>query len=116
MLFGIAGAALYSPCTAVVAHWFLRRRATAVGLILCGSGLGGVLFPIILSRLFPRLGFKRTVLIVAGMAAALFLPAWFTIKARLPPKESIPFRHAYKPWREGRYAIFVLGVALIWMK
>ena len=39
-LFGAAGAALYSPCTAVVAHWFQKRRSTAIGIILCGSGLG----------------------------------------------------------------------------
>lgn len=116
LLFGIGGACLYSPCTAVVAHWFLKRRATAVGIILCGSGVGGVVFPIMLSQLFPRLGFKKTVLILAGMAGFLFLPSWFTVRARLPPKQSIPWKHAGRPWKETNYAVYVVGVALIWLK
>jgi len=113
-LFGIAGAVLYSPCTAVVSHWFLKRRATAVGLILCGSGLGGVIFPIVLNRLFVMIGFRNAVLTSAGMSAVLFFPSWFTIKSRLPPKRSTPWSHAALPWKEGRYTVFVLGVAMIW--
>lgn len=116
LLFGIGCAFLYSPCTAVVAHWFLKRRATAVGIILCGSGLGGVIFPIVLSQLFPRLGFRKTVLVLAGMAGFLYLPSWFTVRARLPPKQSIPWKHAGRPWKEGKYAVYVAGVALIWLK
>lgn len=116
LLFGIGCAFLYSPCTAVVAHWFLKRRATAVGIILCGSGLGGVIFPIVLSSLFPRLGFRKTVLVLAGMAGFLFLPSWFTVRARLPPKQSIPWSHAGRPWKETKYSVYVAGVALIWLK
>ncbi|KAJ9100554.1 hypothetical protein QFC21_003597 [Naganishia friedmannii] len=115
LLFGIAGGMLYTPCTSSIAHWFLRRRATAVGLILCGSGLGGVLLPIMLSRLFPRIGFRDSVLVLAGLSTVLFLPAWFTVKARLPPKKGIPWSHAINPWRETRYTVFVLGVALVWL-
>lgn len=116
LLFGIAGGIVYNPCTSCVAHWFLRKRATAVGLILCGSGLGGVLLPIMLSRLLPRLGFRDSVLILAGVATVLFLPSWFTVKTRLPPKKGVPWSHAVIPWKETRYTVFVLGVALVWLK
>lgn len=116
LLFGIAGGIVYNPCTSCVAHWFLRKRATAVGLILCGSGLGGVLLPIMLSRLFPQIGFRNSVLVLAGVATILFLPSWFTVKARLPPKKGVPWSHVTKPWREARYTVFVLGVAMVWMK
>ncbi|GHJ87266.1 hypothetical protein NliqN6_3668 [Naganishia liquefaciens] len=115
LLFGIAGGIVYNPCTSCVAHWFLRKRATAVGLILCGSGLGGVLLPIMLSRLFPQIGFRNSVLALAGVATVLFLPSWFTVKARLPPKKGVPWSHVTKPWKEVRYTVFVLGVAMVWM-
>jgi MCP family monocarboxylic acid transporter-like MFS transporter 10 len=69
-----------------------------------------------LSRLFPQLGFRNSVLVLAGVATVLFLPSWFTVKARLPPKKGVPWSHVTKPWKETRYTVFVLGVALVWMK
>lgn len=74
------------------------------------------MFPITLSRLFPHLGFRNTVLVVAGMAGVLFLPSWFTVRARLPPKKNIELREAGRCAREGKYVVFVGGVALIWLK
>jgi MFS family permease len=56
LLFGISGSFLYSPATAVSGHWFLRKRSTAVGIVVCGSGLGGVIYPIVLRRLFDQVG------------------------------------------------------------
>jgi hypothetical protein len=77
---------------------------------------GGVIFPIVLNRLFGMIGFRNAVLTVAGMSAVLFFPSWFTIKSRLPPKRSTPWSHAVLPWKETRYTVFVLGVAMIWLK
>lgn len=54
MLYGISGSLVYSPATAISGHWFLRRRSTAVGIIVCGSGLGGVIYPVMLKSLFDR--------------------------------------------------------------
>ncbi|KAJ9122392.1 hypothetical protein QFC22_001814 [Naganishia vaughanmartiniae] len=101
----------------VMGAWFVLfvQFGITVGLILCGSGLGGVLLPIMLSRLFPRIGFRDSVLVLAGVSTVLFLPAWFTVKARLPPKKGIPWSHAINPWKETRYTVFVLGVALVWL-
>jgi MFS family permease len=50
--FGISGSVLYTPATAVVGHWFLKRRGTATGIVSTGVGLGGVIYPIMLNRLF----------------------------------------------------------------
>lgn len=55
-LFGISGSILYTPATAVVGHWFLRRRGTATGLVSTGVGLGGVIYPIMLNKLFAKVG------------------------------------------------------------
>lgn len=54
--FGISGSFIYSPATGIAAHWFLRRRSTAVGVIVCGAGLGGVVYPILIRELCARLG------------------------------------------------------------
>jgi fucose permease len=53
---GLAASILYSPATAVAGHWFMRKRSTAVGIVVCGSGLGGAIYPIALKRLIDELG------------------------------------------------------------
>ncbi|KAJ9113518.1 hypothetical protein QFC20_001869 [Naganishia adeliensis] len=55
------------------------------------------------------------VLILAGVATVLFLPSWFTVKTRLPPKKGVPWSHVGNPWKETRYTVFVLGVAMVWL-
>lgn len=54
--FGIAGAIVYSPASGIAAHWFLRRRGTAVAVIMSGGGLGGVIYPILVKNLTDRFG------------------------------------------------------------
>lgn len=56
MLFGIGASLTYAPATSVAPHWFLRHRSTAVGIIVCGAGLGGVVYPIMIKQLTDRLG------------------------------------------------------------
>lgn len=53
--FGVAGSLAYAPSGAVVAHWFLRKRSTAIGIVICGSGIGGIIYPFMLEKLFQRL-------------------------------------------------------------
>lgn len=138
LLFGISGALLWAPSTAVVGHWFLRKRGTASGIAVCGSGLGGIIYPIMLRSLFERIGelpvspvpavarhrsvlmpaqgFRDTMCVIAGMNAALMLPSWFFLRARLPPRTPPPLRALRGPWKERRYVFLVLGSMITFMK
>jgi len=42
ILFGIGSALIYNPCVAVVGQWFIKRRATAAGIVVAGAGIGGM--------------------------------------------------------------------------
>lgn len=53
-LFGIASSILWAPATAVSGHWFTKHRSTAIGIIVCGTGLGSVIYPILLVHLFEK--------------------------------------------------------------
>ncbi|WWC69344.1 uncharacterized protein I206_103282 [Kwoniella pini CBS 10737] len=114
-LFGISASMLYSPSTAIAGHWFMKRRSTAVGIVVCGSGLSGVIYPIGLKRLFDELDFRNAMLIIAGMNAVLMFPAWFFLKARLPPRSPPPLKSLKGPWKEPRYTCLVLGSCLVMM-
>ncbi|KXS15362.1 MFS general substrate transporter [Gonapodya prolifera JEL478] len=48
------------PATAVVAHWFLRRRGFAMGLISAGGGIGGLVLAPTLQAILDRAGLRAT--------------------------------------------------------
>ena len=47
---------IFSPTTAVIAHWFKKRRGLAMGYVAAGSSVGGTLFPILAKSLIPMVG------------------------------------------------------------
>lgn len=59
-------------------------------------------------------GFRDTVLIIAGMNAVLVAPTWVIVKARLPPRHPMPFSGLFMTLTEARFMCFVLGVCLVW--
>lgn len=70
----------------IPAHWFRRHRAIAVGIVVAGSSVGGIVFPIMLSQLFARIGFAWA---VRAMALLLFVVQAVSIpfvRERLPPQ------------------------------
>ncbi|TXT10293.1 uncharacterized protein COLE_04227 [Cutaneotrichosporon oleaginosum] len=112
LLFGLSGTLTYSPATAISGHWFLRRRATAVGVVVCGAGAGGVVYPLLMRALFARLSFRDAILSIAALNLVLMLPACVWMKARLPPRSPPPLRALRAPWREAPYTFLVVGSAV----
>lgn len=53
-VFGFATSVIWSPAAAISGHWFLKRRSTAIGIVGCGSGIGGIIYPILLRTLLAR--------------------------------------------------------------
>jgi len=62
------------------------------------------------------IAFRNTLLIIAGMNAALMFPSWFLLKSRLPRRKPVPLRHLTHPWRDTTYTCFALGCAMYMFK
>lgn len=54
-MYGLGATLVYTPGVSVTSHWFKKRRSSAMGLVICGAGIGGVLYPIMFRELFARL-------------------------------------------------------------
>ena len=78
--------AIFNVSLTCATTWFHKRRAAAMGILVSGSSLGGVILPIIFNHLIPRLGFPWTLRIVALILLALCSVACLTITSRLPPR------------------------------
>ncbi|KKY25107.1 putative mfs monocarboxylate [Phaeomoniella chlamydospora] len=73
-ILGGIGAAFHSTIAmAIVSNWFLRRRGLATGIAMGGSACGGVIFPILLRSLYPKLGFTWAMRVVAFIATGVLI-------------------------------------------
>jgi MFS family permease len=58
---------------ATVANWFVRRRTTALGLLMAGGGAGGIIVPLI-SGVIESHGWRAAALAVAAILVIVGLP------------------------------------------
>lgn len=85
ILLGISMSLVTWPFLALVGQYIKEKRAAAMGIVLAGSSLGGVIWPIIIDRLLrnPKIGFPWTMRIVGFIMIPLF--GFSCIVCRSPP-------------------------------
>lgn len=86
---GLGGALLNSPAYGTIAHFFNVRRGFATGIASTAGGVGGIVFPIMLQKLLPRLGFAWSTRILGFILLGVSVPANLWIRARLPPRKNV---------------------------
>ncbi|KAH6899714.1 major facilitator superfamily domain-containing protein [Thelonectria olida] len=64
-LFGIRNAMLYYPTAGAIAEWFDKKRGFALGIAISGSSIGGIVWPLIVEKIFCKMGFAWTNRILA---------------------------------------------------
>jgi predicted MFS family arabinose efflux permease len=79
-LLGVGIAFLFCPAMATVPLHFKANRGLALGIVISGSSLGGVIWPIALKRLLAEISFGWTVRIAGFMMLALTALACLTIR------------------------------------
>lgn len=82
----IAASAVFNACMTSVFSWFFKKRAAALGIMVSGSSVGGVVMPIMIQQLIPKIGFPWTMRAVAFVYLGLLAMSCVTIKTRLPPR------------------------------
>ncbi|KAI1303329.1 major facilitator superfamily domain-containing protein [Xylaria venustula] len=85
IFYGLGGGFTYCPCIMYVDEWFVKKKGLAYGIMWSGTGLAGVILPLLLQWLLTTLGFRNTLRIWAGLLFVLAAPAAILIKPRLPP-------------------------------
>jgi MFS family permease len=107
----IGSAAIFNAALASTMSWFFRHRAMAVGIVAAGSSMGGVVLPIMLTRLIDRTGFPWALRAVAFLFLGLLAVACATIKSRLPPKKTkFVLREYVDSLREPVMAVTCVGL------
>ncbi|MCJ1412412.1 hypothetical protein MMC19_006506 [Ptychographa xylographoides] len=106
----IGASAIFYPAMSSVSTWFFHRRALAFGVMASGSSLGGVIFPILVQRLIPNIGFPWTMRVAAFIILGMLVIGNLTVKSRLPPNPK-PFvlKAFVRPLREPAFALVTVA-------
>ncbi|KAF9377041.1 hypothetical protein CPB97_010454 [Podila verticillata] len=60
VVLGVGSSLVYLPAVSCPAHWFERYRSIAIGIVVCGSGLGGLVLGPLTEFLISRVGVQWT--------------------------------------------------------
>ena len=70
VLYGLGGSICYAPTISFVDEWFIRRKGLAFGIMWAGTGVAGLLLPLVMQWLLNSYGFRSTLRI---WSLALFI-------------------------------------------
>ena len=63
------------PSVVLVSNWFVARRGTALGILLTGTSVGGVLIPPLATPLIERFGWRTAMVLVSLLIWLILAPA-----------------------------------------
>ncbi|KAJ7198495.1 MFS general substrate transporter [Mycena pura] len=82
--FGIGSGLVFLPSLGIASHYFRRRRAVAMGIMISSGSFGGIVYSILLNKILPRpeFGFPWAVRFVSFINLVLLLVANLIMKPR----------------------------------
>jgi MFS family permease len=120
---GISAACVYIPTLAIVGGWFMRRRATALGVAAAGTGCGTLVAPPVIATFIAQYGWRLSYVIIGATCALLLIGC--AVVVEMPPLRntetsrslrhvifSFPFAMLYLSWLLATTALFVPFVYL----
>ncbi|KAI1821769.1 monocarboxylate permease-like protein, mch4 [Xylaria intraflava] len=111
---GIGAGLLFTPTISLLPTYFGTHIGLAVGVASSGSSLGGIIYPIVLSKLIDQVGFPWAVRAVGFIALGTFLLPLFAMRVRVraPKPRSIVDWTAFT---DAPFMIFTLGVFFVFI-
>ncbi|KAJ4374017.1 hypothetical protein N0V83_002756 [Neocucurbitaria cava] len=107
---------IFQAGTATIPTWFFKKRGLAYGIMAAGSGLGGIIFPIMASHLIPEIGYGWTMRTFGFMILGLMCIAGLTVKSRLPPKpRPLQLKVFLEPFKDIKFVLLTISSFLFFM-
>ncbi|SPO00036.1 related to monocarboxylate transporter 2 [Cephalotrichum gorgonifer] len=113
ILSGFASSLLFTPSIAAVGHFFKKRRGLATGIASTGGSVGGVIFPLMLTNLFERIGWAWAVRVQALLSFTLCAASNFLIRSRLPPPKNAKVHPDFLIFRDVTMLLTTIGIFLL---
>jgi MFS family permease len=115
LLLGLVGPGTSAvPNASLISRWFTERRGLALGVAMCGTALGGVIWPSATQSLMDRFGWRNAYAISGGAVLFVAIPLlFFLLKEPSTPARSA--KQAADPNADGLTRREALRGSLLWL-
>ena len=112
VLGGVGTSLVFTSSVAAVGHWFFRTRGNATGIAATSGAVGGIIFPIMLQALFPKIGFAWATRVMGFIFVGCVILANLFVRSRLPPKPGGRVLPDFRIFRNTAFLLTTIGVFL----
>ncbi|KAI9814286.1 MAG: hypothetical protein M1832_005926 [Thelocarpon impressellum] len=109
---GIGNGLVFCPALTILSTYFSSNRSLAISIAATGSATGGVVFPVIVRQLLPRIGFSWTLRALGFVMLAVVVVTNALMRPRLPPRRTGPLVE-WTALKELPYVLFSVGMFLV---
>ncbi|EED23934.1 MFS monocarboxylate transporter, putative [Talaromyces stipitatus ATCC 10500] len=110
IVYAIGASFAYAPLILFMEEWFVKKRGFAFGIMWAGTGVSGVVLPLLMQWLMDTYGFRTTLRVWSAVLLVCIGPLLYFVKPRIPIAQSSstrPFNLRFL--RNGSFMIFQLG-------
>ncbi|KAF8243155.1 MFS monocarboxylate transporter-like protein [Wilcoxina mikolae CBS 423.85] len=111
LLCGIGSGMIFCPSIALCSTYFQKRRSLALGMCASGSATGGIIIPLMVQKLLPRVGFPWTIRALGFVCLFLLIISNTIMRPRLPPRKTGSLVE-WAAFKEPQYTLFAIGMFL----
>ncbi|KAF7345139.1 putative transporter MCH4 [Mycena sanguinolenta] len=112
VLFGLGVGMLFYPSLSSTATYFCKYRATALGIVASGSSFGGIMYPILLRRLFQLVGFGWGVRISGLLSGVMCCVGTLTVTSASLKKQRMTCRFS-ETLADSRFLLLAAGSSFV---
>lgn len=109
---GLGSGIFFCPTMGLVTTYFTKKRGLAVAIVTTGNSVGGVVYPLVVRQLLPKIGYVWTVRVLGFVNLALLATALAFMRPRLPPRKAGPIVE-WRAFEEVPYVCVLLGMSLV---
>lgn len=96
-----------------IGGWFFKKRGMAYGISATGGSVGGVIFPIMVSRLIREINYGWAMRISAFLILFILVIAILTVRSRTPPSPKAATKaQLVQPFKEPGFVAVMIGIFL----
>jgi MFS family permease len=110
LMAGAGTSLIFTPAISAVGHFFLAKRGAATGIAAMGGSIGGVVFPLMLQSLIPKVGWPWATRIMGFILGFICLIAILLVRSRLPPRAGSSILPNFKIFKDPAFALVTSGI------
>src|SRR5215510_2166352 len=116
LLFGLVGPGTSAvPHASLISQWFTERRGLALGLTMCGTAFGGVIWPKATQGLMDQFGWRNAYAISGGAVLLVAVPLQFLFLKKPSTVARMSEQSAIGAQAEGLTRREALRGSLLWL-